>query len=297
MNNQRLKCAYQHFGVWAVRSEWLASALSAVRAGTWPGMKAFDEDDVDSSRRVAEIMQINSDGIAEIKIEGQMTKGGSSYGGASTVDTRNALRKATNDEKVRGIMLNVDSPGGTVNGTDSLAKDVVRAHSIKPTAAFTDGEIASAAYWVAAQSGRITAARTAEVGSIGVFSIVEDLSGMAEMSGIKVHVVSTGGMKGAFAPGTEITSDQLSYLQTQVDDIGDIFFRSIAEGRGMAQKRVKELADGRMYIAAKAKDEGLIDAVEDYEEALAALTKTAVAKSKRRVSASSRVALAQAFTV
>src|SRR5690606_31819803 len=128
---------------------------------------------------------------------GAMTKQGSSFGGASTVRTRRAIRSAAADKSVSAIMLLIDSPGGSVSGTSDLADDVANAKKKKPVYAYIEDTCCSAAYWVASQCSAIYANPTAIVGSIGTYMVVADYSRMAENAGVKVHCISTGKYKGA----------------------------------------------------------------------------------------------------
>lgn len=273
------KCAAQHFGLWLIEAQWFASAVAAVRDGTWQPVAIVPVRDDETGEL---LFSIDENGIAVVPIQGQIVKGESSLGGTSSVLTRQALRKAVADDSVKGIMLAVDSPGGTVAGVDDLARTVVVANESKPVFVHIDGQGASAAYWIAAQGKRVSASVTSQIGSIGVMSVLEDSSEAAGTAGIKVHVVSTGGIKGGGVPGTEITDEMLDEVQDMVDGIGEVFFKAVAQGRGMTLAAVKKLADGRMYIAAQAKELGLIDAVEPFEVAMERLTKAV--QPKRRIS-------------
>ena len=263
------RCAARHFGPWLVEPRWFAEAVAAVKAGTFPVIESQKVRKVrDESDRRYTLYDIDGNQTAIVPIEGHMIKGDSKYGGTNTVRARQAIRKAVDDGDVKSILLHVDSPGGTVAGTADLAREVRDANAKKPVYAHIDDLGASAAYWAASQARSITANQTAEIGSIGVLAIVNDLSGAAEMEGIKVHVISTGDYKGAFAPGTEVTDDQLKYLQGVVNDVFAFFRADVMSGRGMAREAFDRVADGRTWIASKAKGLGLIDAVQSMDRTL-----------------------------
>lgn len=255
------KCAAQHFGPWMIEPEWFAEAVGHVKAGTFVAAQSGPDEGSD-------LYQTGTGGVARIGITGQMTKGESSFGGASTVRTRQAIRRAVQDDGVRAILLHIDSPGGTVAGTADLAADVRAANEEKPVYTYFDDLGCSAAYWVGSQARHIAAGPTALVGSIGTVAVVEDSSGAMDRAGIKVHVVSTGKHKGAFADGAPITDEQLEALQVEVDDLNDHFLAGVAEGRHMTIEQVQGVADGRVHIASKAKDLGLIDAVQSLDQTL-----------------------------
>jgi signal peptide peptidase SppA len=255
------KCAAQHFGPWMIETAWFERAVAAVKAGIFVAHrpKAAAGEEEDDARSVA--YRVTADGIAIVSIEGQMQKGDSSFGGTSTVRLRQAVRQAVRDPAVKGIMLLVDSPGGTVAGTDELAADVAAAAKVKPLHAHIEDLGASAGYYVAAQAAHVTATASSLVGSIGTVAVVEDYSGQAAKEGVVVHVISTGAYKGAFTPGAPISEEHLKYLQGYVTAFGDQFIAAVAAGRGVAVDRVRAWADGRIHLAADAKAMGMIDAV------------------------------------
>ena len=176
----------------------------------------------------------------------------------------------------------MDSPGGQVAGVQELADEVHDTDWVKPVHAHLDDLGASAAYWVASQARRVTANQTAQVGSIGVLAVVEDTAGMAEQEGVKVHVVATGPRKGDFAPGAPVTEDALVALREEVEDTYGHFLAAVTRGRGLRGNRLEAVADGRTWIAAKAVERGLIDAVASEEEAIAGLAKAVRAGTARR---------------
>lgn len=283
MSDAYLNCAAQHFGMWCVHTPWLASAVAAVQSGMWQPQPVAARGG--SPTAEPDPYTIIDGGIAIVPMQGQITKGQSSYGGVSSVGTRQALRKAANDPDVKGIMLHIDSPGGTVAGTAELADEVRAIASRKPVRAHGDDLMASAAFWVGSQAQRVTANATGEVGSIGTVAVVEDTSGMADKMGVKVHVVSTGAHKGAFAWGTEVTEEQLAELQARVDDINSFFLKAVSKGRNMSIENVRKAADGRVFSAAKAREMGLIDDVMSMDAAIADFRKelrAVDAEAKRR---------------
>lgn len=254
-------CAAQHFGLWMVQAKWLMAMSSAYNAGTLPKVATDEYDN--------RLYTVGSDGIATVAISGQLTKGRSSFGGTSNIQTRKALRVAENDSDVRGIMLLIDSPGGTVAGQQPMADEIARIarSGRKPLWAHADDGMHSAALWAGTQAARVTASPMTEIGSIGTVATVADTSGMAEQQGVKVHVVSTGPMKGAFTPGTEITDEHLDKLQKRVDELNGFFLKAVAKGRGMPIDAVRELATGDDWLAADAKGNGLIDEVMSRDDA------------------------------
>ena len=229
----------------------------------------------------------NTDGIARIDLHGTLLKHSSSFSAnTSTVEARRLVRAAKNDPDVAGVLFHIDSPGGTVAGTGDLAKDIRDLQAVKPTMAFIEDLGASAAYWLAAQTRIVFSNASAVVGSIGVLSVVYDLSRAAEAENITVHVIKAGEMKGAGVPGTEITPEQIAEWQKLVDAFYGDFIKAIETGRNLSQTRVTELADGRVHVGEVAADLGLTDGVRSLDEAmseLVALTKRGTSSTRRAI--------------
>jgi len=222
--------------------------------------------------------------IAIINLTGNLMKQQASLGGGtSTVQARRDIRSAAADSKIAAIMLRIDSPGGTAAGTQELADEIAAANLKKRTESYIEDLGASAAYWSASQAIRITANPTGLVGSIGTYGVIEDYSGYAAKEGVKVHVVRAGDFKGAGTPGTEVTPEQLADMQRIVDGLNDHFIAGVAKGRRTTQKQVREWADGRVHLAADAKNMGLIDAVGSFDDALSHLQEFVKNRSKTMI--------------
>lgn len=213
------------------------------------------------------------DGIAFISMRGVMLKPvglledilTELFGGVSTPQATAAVRRAAADPNVTGMVLHVDSPGGSVEGVAELAAAVRDAASRKPVVARVEDLCASAAYWaISGASSIVCSSATAEVGSIGCFMVVSDLSGMAAALGIKVYVVSSAPpLKGAGVEGSEITAPQVEEVQRRVDDLAAVMVGDVARGRGVSVTKAQTWATGAVWIAAEAQRRGLIDGVGD----------------------------------
>jgi len=226
---------------------------------------------------------LTPDGIAIIDVVGSLMKQESSWSDStSTVMLRRTIRHAVANDRVRAIMMRYDSPGGTVSGTEELATEVADAAAKKPLAAYADGLMASAAYWLGAQANWIASNETATVGSIGVLAVVQDRSQMAAQQGVKVHVIKSAEAKGAGVPGTEITPKQLAEWQRQIDAMHAVFVEAIAKGRGISTDAAGKLADARVHVGRQAKSAGLVDHIESFD---AAMKRLSAMKVPGRVSA------------
>jgi signal peptide peptidase SppA len=254
-----------------LRAEQKADSPSAPLPSADPDIDSED-DEMDQQ------LYGNQDGIATVTLSGPLTKYTSSFqslfGGTSTVMARRALRAADADDDVDGVMLVIDSPGGTVAGTADLAEAIAAVS--KPCYAYIADLGASAAYWCAAVTNRVYCNLTAAVGCIGVLTVLEDTSKMYEQAGVKVHVITSdvpGGdtMKGAGTDGAPITDEQVAYFKSLANDTNQCFVAGIAAGRKMSVDQAARLADGRVHIGAKAQGLGLVDEVAPYAKAMSDL--------------------------
>ena len=257
-------CASQHFGAWAIESKWFRTAMAAIANGTLKPMAETPTEEVP--------LYVVRDGVAIIPMEGQMTRGGSSFGGCSTVATRAALRDAVADRAVGSIVLAINSPGGTVAGTSDLADEVKRARKSKGVYAVVSDMCCSAAYWVASQCETIFANNTAVVGSVGTYSLLEDDTGSQEKLGIKYTVVSTGEYKGLGADGA-VSDKLIADVKREVNELNVPFLAAVKAGRGSKIPDVAKVADGRAHVGAQAMALGLIDFVDSFEGSLTSIVK------------------------
>lgn len=289
------QCFASHMGAWAIMPDFLRQAVAAIQGGLWKPpvaghsmrtpMAATPVYDPQSNPENPDVAYIRTDaGTAVLTMTGAMMKGQSKFGGVSTVDTRRYLRMAVADSEVGALLLVIDSPGGTVAGTQTLGDEIRAADAIKPTLAHIEDLGASAGYWAASQARRISANRSALVGSLGTFGVIEDTSGKAQAEGVKVHVISTGPYKGMGADGAPVTTAQIAEYQRMIDDLNALFMQSVQAGRRMTQEQTVALFDGRVHVADKAKSLGLLDAVQSLDQALAeadALARPASSANRR----------------
>lgn len=258
----------QYMGIWAIQEEALQAHCEFARNLNL--QLHLHSDQAAMAREAGSSANVSkSDQVAVVNITGSLMKQASSMsGGTSTLRVRQAIRSLAADSEIGAIVLRIDSPGGTVAGTEELASDIAAASKKKPVLAFIEDLGASAAYWIASQTQEISANATALVGSIGTYGVVQDLSAMAAKEGVKVHVVRAGTYKGTGVPGTEITQAQIGEMQRTVDALNSHFLDGVASGRHMTKEQVSSLADGRVHIASEAKKMGLIDSVSTLDQTI-----------------------------
>lgn len=191
---------------------------------------------------------------------------------AYAMSLSHAARTMKGMKEIDRVVLLVDSPGGTVAGIAELAQDVRELAAVKPVVAFIRNRGASAGYWIASQATEIVAEPSAFVGSLGVAAAMVDTSAAAEQAGIKVTLVTSGGVKGAGTPGTPITAEHIAAEQRVVDAMADMFKTDVAQGRKLGKEATSKLFDGAMHVAKDALALGLIDRVGSLESVLSVPT-------------------------
>lgn len=180
------------------------------------------------------------------------------------------FRALVDSPEVGAIILDIDSPGGSVFGIPELAEAVFQARQVKPVWAVANSMAASAAYWVASQASELIVTPSGEVGSIGVFSMHADYSKQAEAEGVKVTYIFAGRHKVEGNPFEPLAEEAAAYEQGRVDEIYGAFTKDVARGRGVSQAKARgeEFGEGRMVGAARAVAEGLADRVETLQDAI-----------------------------
>jgi len=228
--------------------------------------------------------QPDTGAVAVIPVHGVLVPRGnlfSDVSGMTSLDKlRSQLQAALNSEAVDTILLDVDSPGGSAAGTTEFARDVMKARTKKPVVAVAQYTMASAAYWISAAATEIVASPSAHVGSIGVFTIHDDLSKALAEVGIKRTYISAGKFKVDGNETEPLSASALEHTQGIVNTVYDRFIADISRGRGVSKDDVKtKFGQGRMMTADDALSAGLIDTVATLEETLARLT-SAPSKSR-----------------
>ena len=215
------------------------------------------------------------DGVAVLPIEGVIAKRANLFsqisGGVSTELVARDLRAALDDPSVHSIILSIDSPGGTVDGTETLANLV--AASSKPIVTLASGTMASAAYWIgsAANAAYITDSTTI-VGSIGVVATHTDISKAQAAAGVKTTEIFAGQYKRIASNYAPLSKEGRQTMQDQVDYTYSLFVGAVAKHRGVSTDVVlQDMADGRIFIGQQAIDAGLVDGVSTLELLVAQL--------------------------
>lgn len=221
-----------------------------------------------------------------------------SSGGMSAERFTAMINAAVADPNVGSILIDVDSPGGTVPGVPEAADAVFAARDTKRVIAIANSTMASAAYWIASQAHEIVAIPSVfdrSIGSIGAFMVHQDLSAALEQAGVKVTLIKAGKHKADMNPFTPLSDELLAELQATVDAGYDAFVKAVARGRRTTQTAVRTgYGEGRAVSAQDALKAGLIDRIATFDETLSQMMGRKPLSSGLRALADTDPALAAA---
>jgi len=191
-------------------------------------------------------------------------------GGTSMQEIASNFQDALSNPLVETIILQIDSPGGTVDGTQELSNLVYAARGQKPIIALADGTMASAAYWIGSAADQVfISSDTAQVGSIGVVSTHTDVSAAEAQAGIKTTEIAAGKYKRIASQYAPLSDEGRQTIQDQVDYTYGVFVDDVARNRGASVQRVLDnMADGRIFIGQQAIDAGLADGMATLDDLL-----------------------------
>ncbi|MDR0580139.1 MAG: signal peptide peptidase SppA [Campylobacteraceae bacterium] len=176
-------------------------------------------------------------------------------------DILKSINFAYNNENIKGVLLVVDSPGGSVSPSLEISMAIKRLKDKKPVVAYAAGTMASGSYYASAHANYIVANPGSVVGSIGVIMQAPNIEELAKKIGISEQVISAGDYKEAGTFMRKWTKKERDSLQELVDDIYKLFVDDIAEARGLDRNNTNDFANAKVFIASKAQKAGLIDEV------------------------------------
>lgn len=279
MNTKALKGTMMQSAAESLAGDWIRGLLLAEAwAVTRPGILEIIVEALatapQASRRAALDRPQGSsrrdtpvrDGVAVIPIKGLLLSRDNTLTrmlGLTTYERIGAeLVGPVNDDAVRAIVLDVDSPGGSVAGAAELAAEIRRARTRKPIIAVAEYTAASAAYWLAASASEVVAAPSAQIGSIGIFAIHDDLSKSLAMEGISREYVIAGKYKADDNETHALTGEAARRWQRMVNASLATFHRDVSEGRKVSLDTVRgQFGEGALVSADAALRARMIDRI------------------------------------
>ena len=197
--------------------------------------------------------------IAVVEIKGPIEE---------SIEAIKDIKKYRKDEKIKAIILRVDSPGGAVGSSQEIYDEVIKTKVVKPVIVSFGNMAASGGYYVAASATKIVANPGTLTGSIGVITQFFQVDEVLKKFNLKWEVIKSGVNKDIGSPLRPMTADEKKLIQTMVSDVYDQFVTAVAEGRKLEKQKVIEFADGRIFSGRKAKELGLVDELGGMEKAV-----------------------------
>ncbi|MCK5432148.1 MAG: S49 family peptidase, partial [Gammaproteobacteria bacterium] len=238
--------------------------------------KAFDGEEDEEPLDEHFMLDVQGS-VGIVSITGSMTHEESRYnryfGITSYGDIQNALASAVNNAQVSTILMDFDSPGGTVSGISEASDFIAMVDSKhKPVYAYTGSQMTSAAYWLGINGRDVSASRMAEIGSIGVIAVHTEFSELMKEIGITPTVLRAGKYKALGNPYEKLSDLAESEIQASLDEAYGFFTDHVASARGVSTQHVREsMAEGRVFRGERAKELGLIDNVESLNDVVTRL--------------------------
>lgn len=214
--------------------------------------------------------------IGRLYVEGEIGEGEGGVfddeGSYFHAETLNAIDQMIADENNKGLYIYVNSPGGSVSTSDELYLKIKeykeKTGGKRPVVAYFDDMAASGGYYISACADKIIANRNCWTGSIGVtVGNMYDATELMKKLGIRAKAITSGPNKAMGDPLSGLTKEQEDIFQSLVDEAYEQFTAIVSEGRGMDVQTVKKLADGRIYTAKQALENGLVDKIMTEKEA------------------------------
>ncbi|OEU69234.1 MAG: signal peptide peptidase SppA [Desulfovibrio sp. S3730MH75] len=205
---------------------------------------------------------LGADMIGVVNVQGTIT---------DSLPTVKFLRELRRDESVKGVLLRINSPGGTIAPSQELYLAVKRFAEVKPIVASFGTVAASGGYYAAAPATQIIANAGSITGSIGVKAEYASFKQLMDRIGIKPIMITSGNLKGAGSPFSELTEVQRKYLQHLIMDMHNMFVDDVAAARKLDRKDVEKIADGRAMSGREAKELGLVDRLGGFEDSVTVL--------------------------
>lgn len=225
-------------------------------------------------------------GVAVVTLQGAIVDGDGPPGTVGGDPVAALLRDIRNDERIRAVVLRIDSPGGSAFAAEQIRVAVkALSEAGKPVVASMSSVAASGGYWIATGADEIWAQPMTLTGSIGVFGLFPDVSEPMNRLGLDVDGVSTAPLAGAMDPRRPLSDDARDALQLSVEHTYTQFVKRVAEAREMSIASADALAQGRVWTGAEAKARGLVDSLGGLDQAVAAAANLAGVSNYHRVDA------------
>ncbi|GFO97896.1 periplasmic serine protease [groundwater metagenome] len=236
---------------------------------------------------------ISADRVEVIYVQGVMLTGSipAGFGIATSEDITKSLNDASGDKGVKAIVMRINSPGGSPAAAEEILSTMRKID--KPIVISMGDVAASAAYYISAPADRIIANPDTITGSIGVIWEFQNRSKFYEKEGTSFYIAKSGEMKDMGGDWRGLSDDEKRYVDQVIAEVYSRFVSEVASGRNLSLSKVKDLADGRVYTGAKAKELGLVDEFGSLEDAIEVAAKLGGIEGKPHVTYANRPSLSR----
>lgn len=236
---------------------------------------------------------IPADRVEVIYVQGEMLTGSvpTGFGIATSEDITSSLIEASEDKGVKAIVMRVNSPGGSPAAAEEILSAMKKVD--KPIVVSMGDVAASAAYYISAPADRIIANPDTITGSIGVIWEFRNRSNFYDKDGTSFYIAKSGEMKDMGGDWRGLSDNEKTYIDQIIEESYNRFVAEVAQDRNMSISKVKDLADGRLYTGAKAKELGLVDEFGSLDDAIDVAAKLGGIEGKPQVSYANRPSLSR----
>lgn len=211
---------------------------------------------------------ISKNRVEVIYVQGIMLTGSipASFGVATSEDIVKSLKDANEDEGVKAIVMRINSPGGSPASAEEIVEAMKKID--KPIVISMGDVAASAAYYISAPADKIIANPDTMTGSIGVIWEFQNRSGFYDKEGTSFYIAKSGELKDMGGDWKGLSDEEKQYADQVITEAYSRFIKEVADDRNLSLSKVKDLADGRIYTGAKAKELGLVDELGSLDDAI-----------------------------
>jgi len=262
----------------ATLNRWVGGETSWVEAAAKPKkeMSVFElmgkvmSGGPDKATKVSEVS------IAVMHLSGAIVDGKKeSPGSIVSGPTVKTIQEIGRDDKIKGVVVRINSPGGSATASEAIRQALAELAKKKPTIVSMGEVAASGGYWVSCLGVPVYAERGTLTGSIGVFSMKISFGTLLKRVGLHMENIALDEAASAFAPDRGWNEDDQAKLQKTIDDVYGRFLKLVSESRGIPVEKLQDLAGGRVWSGSQAKAAGLVDEIGGLDDCLAAVAKKA----------------------
>jgi protease-4 len=263
----------------ATLNRWVGGETSWVEAAAKPKKEmSFFElmGKVMSGGGPDKAAKVTETSIAVMHLSGAIVDGKKeSPGSIVSGPTVKAIQEIGRDDKIKGVVVRINSPGGSATASEAIRQALAELSKKKPTVVSMGEMAASGGYWVACLGVPVYAERGTLTGSIGVFSMKISFGTLLKRVGLHMENIALDEAASAFAPDRGWNEDDQAKLQKTIDDVYGRFLKLVSDSRGIPIEKLQDLAGGRVWSGSQAKAAGLVDEIGGLDDCLAAVAKKA----------------------